>query len=302
MLAEKIKQNQGAQVINMPERKNKSFIPNEFFDVVARIRIPGEQMQVLSAIARKTWCWSKDSDRIATSQIVEVTGLKKQNVFRAIQSLKAKNIISVIKNDNKTAHVIEINADFSSWAESSKKIPSSKVIEGVIKNDDKTSSKVMDTKDNKDTYTKDIKNSSCPGFENPDEETPEKHLEPAPEVKSKAKKYTYQEKHLLVANLLASEIKRNKPDFKLPSKPDDWANTARLMEQVDGRSLEDIRAVILWSQKDSFWSNNVLSMAAVRKQFDRLQLKARERPQKRGFQTVHDRNRQACEDFLREDY
>ena len=68
-----------SNVIKMPKKENQgsSFIENEFFEAVAKNRIPGEQMQVLSAIIRKTWCWKKEKDKIPTSQIIEYTGLKK---------------------------------------------------------------------------------------------------------------------------------------------------------------------------------------------------------------------------------
>ncbi|WP_198013919.1 replication protein [Desulforegula conservatrix] len=260
----------------MPDRGNRSFIDNEFFEAVAKHRIPGEQMQVLSAIVRKTWCWSKDSDRIAVSQIVEITGLKKQNVFRSIQALITKNIISVIKNDDKAAHIIEINRDFGSWVASSKKITSSKVIQGVIKNDDKTSSKVMDTKDNKDTLTKDIKNSYCSDFENPNDTPP-----PDPELKpeKKTKIYSFSEKHLLLADLLHDEILKNKPDFKFPGNyRNEWSDTARLMTDRDKREPEDIKAIILWSQSDEFWKSNILSMSKLRIQFDKLQMQQKKQP------------------------
>ena len=72
-----------SNVIKMPEKKYN--IPYEYFDAVARIRIPGEQMQILSFIVRKTWCWGKESDKIPSSQIIEATGIKKQNVFRSLK-------------------------------------------------------------------------------------------------------------------------------------------------------------------------------------------------------------------------
>lgn len=275
MLAEKIKEIQGAKVINMPDFGKKSFIQNEFFEAVAKNRIPGEQMQVLSAIIRKTWCWGKDKDRISASQIIEYTGLKKQNVHRSIQELITKKVIRVIKNDYSNTQEIEINRDYDSWAQSSKKITSSKVITGVIKNDDKTSSKVMDTKDNKDTLTKDIKNSSCPGFENPDEEA--EKIQPEQLLK-KSKKYIFEESHTKLSELLASEILKNKPDFKLPANLNEWSDCVRLMIERDKRSPAEVEAVILWCQQDQFWKNNILSMAAIRKQFDRLQMKMKSKP------------------------
>jgi hypothetical protein len=41
---------------------------------------------------------------------------------------------------------------------------------------------------------------------------------------------------------------------------------------IDGRTPERIEAVIEWSQRDPFWSMNILSPASLRKHFDRLEL------------------------------
>lgn len=49
----------------------------------------------------------------------------------------------------------------------------------------------------------------------------------------------------------------------------------------DGRSLEQVLTAIRWCQNDDFWRGNILSMPALRKQYDKLRLAAiRERSQK----------------------
>ena len=89
-----------SNVIKMPEKKYN--IPYEYFDAVARIRIPGEQMQILSFIVRKTWCWGKDEDMLSVSQFVEATGLSRQHVYRAIKALIGKKIIIGTKDGSKS--------------------------------------------------------------------------------------------------------------------------------------------------------------------------------------------------------
>lgn len=49
-----------------------------------------------------------------------------------------------------------------------------------------------------------------------------------------------------------------------------WADDVRLMVERDNREPADIRVVLEWCQQDDFWWPNVLSMATLRKQFDRL--------------------------------
>lgn len=51
-----------------------------------------------------------------------------------------------------------------------------------------------------------------------------------------------------------------------------WAVEADRMIRLDHRSEQDIGEAIDWSQSDPFWLKNILSMAAVRKHFDRFLL------------------------------
>lgn len=53
-----------------------------------------------------------------------------------------------------------------------------------------------------------------------------------------------------------------------------WLDAARLMLDLDQRTEAQVHAAIDWCQADEFWRANVLSMAALRKQYDRLRLAA----------------------------
>ncbi|MFC7219308.1 hypothetical protein ACFQLX_14185 [Streptomyces polyrhachis] len=57
-----------------------------------------------------------------------------------------------------------------------------------------------------------------------------------------------------------------------------WRTEARLMLDKDGRTVEQVLGAVAWCQSDPFWRANVMSMAALRKQYDRLRLQARQRP------------------------
>ena len=116
-------------------------ISNELFDALIAYRLSGEQRQVLDVIFRKTYGFNKKTDHIALSQFIEMTGINKQNVVRAINNLLSKKIITVIKFDNKKGHIYEIVKDFTKWVPLSKKIT-------VIKKDNKPLSILSTTKDN----------------------------------------------------------------------------------------------------------------------------------------------------------
>jgi hypothetical protein len=82
--------------------------------------------------------------------------------------------------------------------------------------------------------------------------------------------------------LLAEEILKNNPNNKIaneilkdPEKASKWGDNIRLMRERDNRDPKEIEIVILWSQKDSFWKDNILSTSKLRKQFDKLIMQAR---------------------------
>lgn len=56
-----------------------------------------------------------------------------------------------------------------------------------------------------------------------------------------------------------------------------WCADIDKLHRVDKQSIGDIIAVIEWCQKDNFWKNNILSASKLRKQWDKLFLKMRDR-------------------------
>jgi hypothetical protein len=94
-----------------------------------------------------------------------------------------------------------------------------------------------------------------------------------PAVQKKTPKQPSQQASRL-AQLLKSEILRNKPDFRIPpTQVRRWEVTADRMMQIDGRTLTQIVDLIRWVQHDEFWMANVLSMDTLREKFDQLELK-----------------------------
>ena len=55
-----------------------------------------------------------------------------------------------------------------------------------------------------------------------------------------------------------------------------WADSARLMIEVDKRDANLAKILIRFSQEDEFWSGNILSMPKFRKQFDQLNVRYQE--------------------------
>jgi len=87
----------------------------------------------------------------------------------------------------------------------------------------------------------------------------------------KEKKYSPHSDEWKLSALLLDGILERKPDFRRPEIPR-WAQDMDGMIRLDGRSPERIEAVIRWCARDPFWSHNILSVAKLRKHFDRLEL------------------------------
>ena len=82
--------------------------------------------------------------------------------------------------------------------------------------------------------------------------------------------------HYQLAKRLQKWILRNKPNRKIdPNWLENWGRQIRLMHENDGRTWEQIKNAIDWSQQDEFWKINILSGEKLRKQYDRLDDEAR---------------------------
>lgn len=73
---------------------------------------------------------------------------------------------------------------------------------------------------------------------------------------------------------LREHIERNTD--KPPTVTQQWRTAARLLLDRDSIEFDEAMRVLDWSQHDSFWQSNILSMPKFRKQFAQLQIKSRQ--------------------------
>jgi hypothetical protein len=99
----------------------------------------------------------------------------------------------------------------------------------------------------------------------------EKEEEKEEEKKNRRQKYDDDSPYLKMAEYLLQKIKEWKPDFVFRGDLQKWANDFRLMNEVDHRTKESIKAVIEWTTKDPFWQTKIMSAEKLRKQFDALE-------------------------------
>lgn len=107
----------------------------------------------------------------------------------------------------------------------------------------------------------------------PREDKREEKEKKEPRVKDTSSGFAPDTPPMELASHLFSRMQENNPGAKPPNLQA-WAKTIDLMIRKDGRTLGQIRAIIDWSQRDEFWSGNILSADTLRKQFDKLTMQS----------------------------
>lgn len=107
-------------------------IATEIWEALVRTRIPGEARQMLDFIIRKTYGYHKKHDQIATSQIIEATGLTRKIIERARKNLRTWNLITTHKKEGSQILVYSFNKDYETWKLPPKKVPTTLKKEGEL--------------------------------------------------------------------------------------------------------------------------------------------------------------------------
>lgn len=87
-------------------------------------------------------------------------------------------------------------------------------------------------------------------------------------VEDKPRKYS--DEHFRLASKLHDNLKN---DFSKKMEKVDlekWADDIRLMQERDGRTIEQIDYILDWLPTDDFWFGNILSARKLRQQFEKL--------------------------------
>lgn len=140
-----------------PQKENGyTPIANEIMDALCRIRIPGEERQILDCIFRKTYGWNKCEDAISLTQFMEMTGLKKPHIVHSINGLLLKKVILIAEKGNGFVKVYKFNKNYDQWNPLPKKVTLPKKVIGVAEKGNNPLPKKGTTKETtKDTITKD---------------------------------------------------------------------------------------------------------------------------------------------------
>lgn len=242
------------------ERENKLIpnstqIPNILSDLIEP-RIGEGEIRCLRYICRRTYGFHKERDRISLSQFTNGiknsdgeqldygAGLSRPSVVEALKNLVGSNLVKVISTPR--GNYYEINLDLFKNTSP----------DGVVKEVNQLRKL---TKSGKEAQPKQVK------LLNPQKKG----------NKEKQSIINVSPQDLELANLLYKRIKDQNPAWYLKPDIDSWAEDIRKLREIDGRTEEQIRWMIEWTQKNEFWKTNILSPAKLRKQFNTLVIQAK---------------------------
>ena len=105
-----------------PQLEN-GYIPiaSEIAEALMKTNLSSYQYRLLWCIWRKTYGYKKNEDWISNSQLVELTGLKKQHVSRTKNELVERKMVT------STGNKVRFNKNYTQWRELPKKVTKKKV-------------------------------------------------------------------------------------------------------------------------------------------------------------------------------
>lgn len=225
---------------------------NAIVEAFCKAPLTSREARVIRVIERMTYGWRKAEDWIAASVISEMTGISEGKCSETLNTLIRKKVVT--RNGGGRSPV-RINKNVDEWdftAQKSRVTPKQKAITewGESPQDGVSQSPQngVTPKERKERLlSKDSNNSS---------------------KKSSPKKWGDPVDHEMVSEMVAAVS----ADLDTPVKhnANTWANDFRLMRERDGRTVEQIRYLIGWTAKHSFWSDKVMSPSKLREKWDQL--------------------------------
>lgn len=223
-----------------PQCENGYFkVANELAEAFARSPFNGREFRLLLSILRRTYGFNKKADKISFGQLAEDTGLDRRNVIFVVNSLVSKKTLVAKQNGKNKPLTYQINKDYEAWT-----------FEASVKNDTSSSSVESNTKSSVEFET-----TSSVEFDTHKRHKDKKDI-PTHFFEFSEKFLRYQQKQLGDALVKITETKIKS-----------GAEVIEKLIRIDGFDLEkDIRPVLHWAVDDDFWSNQIRSLAGLRKQ------------------------------------
>ena len=239
---------------------------NELMDTLIKADLTKHQYKVMLALIRKTYGFNKSFDRITNTQIAEMTGVHHTHICKAKNELIDRKLLVV------SGRMIGPNKVVSEWKEKISRnceTLAEKAKQSLAETANGVKQKQLNTKDTiQKTNQKTKPFSSQLAVARPDTEIATRVIPDAAVQTPNGKSWGSQD-DLTAVQWIYKRVLVNNPTQNTPNWAD-WANTVRLMRQLDGRTHQDICALFDWASRDEFWRTNVLSPAKLRKHWDTL--------------------------------
>ncbi len=239
---------------------NTSAIPNILFDYWMLHLSPAE-FKVLMCLARKTYGWHKDVDRISISQIAKMTGLSKGGLIRNLESLLNRGLINKVKSKtldgDDAPNQYEINVYCLGGVPTLDGGGSLLSRQGVVTSVDKGVVYSVDTQ--KKTYTKEnIQNNNIASV-SPKIETAVAGDDLVVSSKPKKEKISTEvsDEVLELTDKMIASLKKCSPDWLTPKNINPLIEQVNLLINHDKRTPERILSVFLWVISDHFWAPKI---------------------------------------------
>jgi len=224
-------------------------IASELIEALARAKFNGTQRRIIDVVIRNTYGYGKKTASLSDGFISRATGIHPKQINREINTLITNNVLYLeSKGDFTNARIIGLNKNYEAWAgnylvTTNKNIGTNENIEkGGNEKVEKVVTKPLHNKEN---------------------------------VKKNIKIYPMGSLEMSLTLELVMLMRKNNPKVKIPDDLNKWATEVNKMIRLDGRTPEDIRRVIYYSQTDKFWQCNILSTKKLREKFDTLYLKCK---------------------------
>lgn len=245
-------------------------LANELLESLSCCNLTARQFRVMLALIRKTYGFGKKNDRIADSQLAEVSGLSRQNVNKAKKELISMNYIIIEGNK------IGVNKEVSAWKNQSRDSVSNLKTKNVSNLETNEVSR-LETHKRNTLKKKEITNLSSENSNESSDRPSEKVLAVKPDAvvsSPKGNKWGNAD-DLKAAQWIYSQVLIVSPATNEPNWAT-WANDVRLMRQLDGHTHQDICRMFKWANMDSFWCSNVLSPAKLREKWPTLVIQSKQ--------------------------
>jgi phage replication O-like protein O len=225
-------------------------VANEIAEALAKINLSSYESRVLWAVFRKTYGWHKKTDQISITQFQKITGMKRRHVSRTLSKLLQRNIVTQIGDSRITTYGFK--KDYTKWKDITQTGDDVGIPRVCWQGMKKIVTQTGDRSSPKQVHTKET---------------------------NKRKKYVETEIEFQLSLLLFKEMRKKEEELDLsPTQEPNlqkWAVHIDRMIHLDKRDPERIREVIEFSQRDSFWRNNIESTGKLRDKFKALEGKMR---------------------------